>query len=170
MKPVPPLSRFEESPFRRALVDLLREVEVGEMVPYAEMSALLGDDVRNCWHLVTSAREALLREGIAFDVVTNVGLKRLDDTGKVAAAEGYLSKGRNAARRSMRMLRASDVSALSPADRTRYLVAEVRAGAVLQFGSNRGIKQITAAIESGATTRRLKESLRDTLSQFGAQS
>lgn len=163
---VPPLSLFEESPFRRALVEWLREVPVGEVVTYDDLSELAGEEIRQVWHLVASAREVLLKEGVAFDVVTNVGLKRLDDAGKVAAAEGYLSKGRNAAKRSVRMLRASNVAALSPEERVRYTVADIRAGVALLFGSKRIGQELEKTVAAGTSSRQLRESVKDTLRQF----
>lgn len=167
MQRIPPLSRFEESPFRRMLIDWLRDVPIGEIATYKDLSEIVGDDIRRAWHLLSSAREVLLKEGLVFDVVVNVGLKRLDDIGKVAAAEGYLDKSRNAARRTNRVLRVTDYAALSDADRLRYNIADIRAGAVQMFASKRGIRQIVAAAESGSALRQLKGAVRDTFKQFG---
>lgn len=170
MERVPPLSRFEVSPVRRALEDWLREIPVGEVASYADLSTVAGEDVRGVWHLVRSAREALLKEGMVFDVVPNTGLRRADDVGKVNAGQTYADKGARAARRALRLLRTADFDALPPDARVRYTTTELRAGMMHQFGNERTARKVEAAITGGASVKQLSASVRDTLKQFGKAS
>jgi hypothetical protein len=163
---VPPLSAFEESPLRREIIEALSNLAVGEVMAYSALSELAGEDIRNAWHLVTSAREALLKEGLVFDVVRTVGIKRLDEDGKVAASEGYLDKTKFAARRATRILRATHLAELSETSKLRFFVAEVRAGAVLQFSAKRTLSTLAATLQAGRTPRELKSELLASVEQF----
>lgn len=66
----------------------LRASAVGTIVSYEELSKAIGRDVQNgARHILHSARRRLLaQDRIVFGVVTDVGLKRLDDHGIVGTA------------------------------------------------------------------------------------
>lgn len=72
-----------------ALESALMTVAVGATVTYRELSAVICRDVQGkARSLLTSARRRVLRDQDAlFEPVVRVGLKRLDDIGKVQAAD-----------------------------------------------------------------------------------
>jgi hypothetical protein len=72
------LNVLEISPDTRALASRLAQVPHGETVPYAELSAAIGRDVRLCRHLIYSAFNLVRKEvGAVFGVVRGEGYQRL---------------------------------------------------------------------------------------------
>lgn len=163
---IPPLAPFEQSPITAAIADRLRRASVGEVISYEEISRVAGEDIHGAWHLLRGARESLQRERIVFGVITNEGVKRLDDSGKVAMSESYVGKVKSAAKRALKVLRTADLGALTSDEKKRYAVAEVRAGVAIQFTSKHGGDGIGAAVESGKSARDLRQLLSGTLKQF----
>jgi hypothetical protein len=80
----------------QTLERLLASAGIGDIVPYADLSTAIGRDVqadaRGC---LNTARKRLHKHSrVVFGVVTNVGIKRLNDEGKVGAAGAHIQRGR----------------------------------------------------------------------------
>jgi hypothetical protein len=68
----------------RTIFERLKKMEFNETISYQELCDLTGRDIITHRHILVSARKMALRENIAFDVITNWGLKRLTDSDVVA--------------------------------------------------------------------------------------
>lgn len=71
----PNVDRTEQ---RRIVSAALRALKPGEMITYAELGRLIGmRDARQCWHVLNVSRnDLLMRSGIEFEAVINIGLRR----------------------------------------------------------------------------------------------
>lgn len=166
---VPPLSLFEESPLRRVLVEKLREIPVDAVISFEEMSEVIAGNAQGEGrHYVTSARDALLREGIVYGAVINVGIKRLSNIGAIDATETHLDRSRNAVTRASKTLRACDYEALPPEERQRYGLAQIRVGVMRQFNSVASVRRLKGAVAKGISTANMKAQLSGVLKQFGS--
>jgi hypothetical protein len=123
------------SPRTRALIDVLRLVPLGDVVTYATLSATLGENVqKTAAQALASARRIVERdEGIVFQVVRKVGLRRIHADEAPDIGTAARRKMNRASRRAVQtMTRAAHASnGLSP-DAQRRLSAEVSAHGLLQ--------------------------------------
>jgi hypothetical protein len=164
---IPPLARFEAHPLRLVIQDRLRRVAVGEVITYDEIDQLVGFDSREeAPHLLQYARDVLIDEGFVFDVVTGKGLKRASDSNAVAIVEGQAKRALSAANKGARIVRTVNYEALSPGDRIRFGVAQVRIGIVQQFGRLAIGRKVAAAINSGGDPKQLAGAVAGSLKQF----
>lgn len=72
----PNVDRIEQ---RRLIATALVSAEPGATVTYAELGSVIGlRDIRQIWHVLNTARnDVRLRDGISFEPIVNVGLRRL---------------------------------------------------------------------------------------------
>lgn len=166
---IPPLARFEESPVRRLVAEKMRAAAIGEVVPYSALSEVIGGDAQGAGrHLVASARAMLLKEGILFDAVTNVGLKRLDDVGALDATESHLNRSRRAVKRASRTLAVSNYEALPEPEKKRHGLYALRIAVQRQFSGRGAIGRLGNALAAGVSAGNMRKQLSGVLSQFGA--
>jgi len=105
----------ERSPDTNLVVTALRGVN-GD-VAYVALAAQVDLPVARVKTLLPSARNILRAEqGILFDVVRGVGLRRLDNQGKVKKVDTAVKKISRAAKRGEKELRTVDYGALSKTD------------------------------------------------------
>lgn len=90
----------------RVCVNRLKEAKSGEVIPYKELSELIGRDVQNsAYSVLFSARRIVERDyRIVFHPIRSIGLKRLDDTGIVSVGESTLSKIRKVTKRGIKQI------------------------------------------------------------------
>lgn len=111
----------------KTLIELLKMADVGQVVPYGDLSKAIGVDVQtNGRHYLTSARRALEHEGIIFDAVRAVGVVRLNDGEIVDTQENHIRTIRRRNRRQRIRMEAAKLDALDATDRYR-LVAGITA-------------------------------------------
>ena len=85
----------------------LKSTKPGEIVNYSDLSSMIGRNVQaEARYIMETARRHAKKERIYFGVVTNVGLQRLDDSGKVKVGSGMLGKIRRTSRRAAQTLAA----------------------------------------------------------------
>ena len=85
----------------------LKSTKPGDVITYHEMSDLIGRNVQGeARYIMETARRYAKKERIYFGVITNKGLQRLDDAGKVKAGSGMMSKIRRTTRRAAQTLAA----------------------------------------------------------------
>jgi len=103
---------------RQMLTERLEKVAIGETVTYAELSEVIGREVRMCRHLLYGAMHTLQRDNhMIFDTVMNVGVKRQDDSGIVAGGDAYIRHIRRTSRTGARRLSCVDSFTDLPPDR-----------------------------------------------------
>jgi hypothetical protein len=166
---IPPLAIFEPHPLRLLIQEELAKVAVGDTMTYADIDDLVGFNVRTeAPHLLQEARDQLIDDGIVFDTVIGVGVKRAGDSNVVAILEGRGKRIVNAAKRSARILKKVpvDYDALSPAERIRFGIEQVRIGIVQHFGRKAIVRQIGAALERGTDAKQLSSAVAGSLKQF----
>lgn len=85
----------------------LKNSAPGQVIEYKELSNLIGRNVQaEARYIMETARRHAKKERIYFGVITNKGLQRLDDAGKVKAGSGMMSKIRRTTRRAAQTLAA----------------------------------------------------------------
>jgi hypothetical protein len=140
------------SPDTLTLERLLMTMEVGETIRYETLSASIHRDVtrEGRHHLVSAQRRVLRDHRMAFDCVWNIGLRRLDDVGKVEKGSRTVGKIRRAAKRGLRVvLSVQDFDAMPAAMRLKHnMVASL-------FGLTRAI---TGKRQQGLLAARLATS------------
>lgn len=96
----------ETSVDTRLLYQRLQSMGPAEEISYEDLSAVIDRDVRNgARHNMESARHMAQRiDGMIFDCVRGVGLKRLDDSGIVKTADSRMKRIRGQARRGVKAL------------------------------------------------------------------
>lgn len=91
----------------RVLLARLKAANVGDFIPYSELSDLIGRNVqKDCRYILDSARNWAKKERIIFGTVTGLGIKRLDDAGKVRVGAGMMDTIRRTSRRAAQTLAA----------------------------------------------------------------
>ena len=131
----------EMSTEARLMMQRLREASLDDVVEYRELSTLIGRDVQvRARGQLSTARNRLLRdEGIYFDVIPGVGLKRVGDDGKIEAAKEKRVRVKNMARRTERLLSTVDISKLSNSALIDYNVERSLAGVLAHMTQERKV-------------------------------
>jgi hypothetical protein len=131
-----------------ALADRLLAVPVGEVIPYAELSAEVGLDVRSGGgkSRLRSARHRLQREKSAvFGTVAGVGLRRLNDEQIVEAGSGYVDRVRRTARRGAKLVTAvADFGALPQHAKARHNAQLSVFAAIEAVSASRTVNRLAA--------------------------
>ena len=134
----------------QVLIERLRVVNIGETIPYVVLSEAIGRDVRgHGYGSLNTARNRLCRdEGIVFGTVTGVGLKRLDDSGKVKEAGEGINAIRRAADRHLLIARAAEYDSLSDDDKKKYNATMSHLGVLRAAATSAAQKRIVAKVEN----------------------
>lgn len=133
----------------QTLKRLLREAEIGQIVSYSEMSSAIGRDVPTeaRGNLRTARRQLLREHNMVFGPVLGVGMKRLDDAGKIESAHGHARRGRSQYRMAVRTVAAvDDFDALPNDQKIRHSLVAAQAGAILQLSSPTLTRKLEAAV------------------------
>jgi hypothetical protein len=128
---------------------MLAEAAVGDIVTYEAMTKAIGRDTQHeSRGNVATARHRLHQSRqMVFGAVTNVGLKRLDDAGKIAAAQGHTRRGRSQYRRAIRTVSAVDnFDALPNEQKLRHSLVAAQAGVILNLTTPARTRKLEAAI------------------------
>lgn len=116
----------------------LRSAKVGDTIAYDELSKLACGDVRKQkYHCVTTARNALRKEGIEFDPVKD-GLMRLNDEEIIKKSAGSIHGIRRAAKRGARVLGCVQNYASLPEDIRAKHDTSASLLAIIAFSTERG--------------------------------
>ena len=114
---------FARSIDTTTILEMIRELEVGQVLTHARMTAEIGRDVqqRGRGALDAARRIALKEHGIATGAVTGIGIKRLDDTEIVDSGAQDLSMiRRRASRAALRTSKVADFAAMPREVQTRH--------------------------------------------------
>lgn len=142
---------FQASVETRLLYDRLRNLQVGEMVSYAELSEIVGQDTQGEGRgALNSARRLALRDhDIVTDAVKNVGIKRLSGSEVVQSATATFSRVRRLAQRGARRLAAARDEGLSTEEKARRDASMSALAIVKLMGKPKSVDRIAAANTSG---------------------
>lgn len=104
------------------LTKLLTGIEPSQLVTYAELNTAAKIDVQANRSQLDTARRRLLKDGIAFDAVMGIGLRRLNNDEIPDVAASAIKKSQRVAKKGMRTLACSDYSSLPPDLKIRHTV------------------------------------------------
>ena len=150
----------------KRIYDRLSKAEVGEVVPYEELTELIGRNVcAEARYCVDSARRMLRnQDGIIVKPVHGVGVKRLTDLEKALLGPAALHSIRGKARRAMREITCvDDFSALPPDAQVKHNASLSVLGAIQHFSGSRKL----AAIEGKVAEAKAALPVQKTLEFFG---
>lgn len=126
----------------------LQSVEVGQVVTYAELNTVAKIDVQEHRSQLDTARRRLLKDGIAFDAVMGVGIRRLTNDEIPEVASGSVKKSQRAARKGLRTLACADYAKLPPDLKIKHVVTST----VLAIMSKSGERRTLNLAEQAART------------------
>lgn len=149
------------------LAQRLEKVQPGELVTYAELSRIIGQNVRaDGYQVLRSARNYVAETSrIVFDVVHGEGLKRLRNEEIPASADAALQSIRRKAKRTARRLgRCVDIDALPAETRNDFNLKLSVLGMLSAVSDHKRIEKVKGLLNLDG-----KLALADTLAAFGKQ-
>jgi len=151
---------FVKSNDTRIVEHILRDIKPGEVCEYDELSKALGRDVReHCPGNLAGARASLAREGVYFDALANVGLKRLTPAEVVEWAVGRVRRARRQARNGGKAIASIELSELTAEQKTAALATATQLAVLDLFGGAKASKRIAAAVGKTAAELPLGKTL-----------
>jgi len=131
----------------KLLIARLDKIEAGEIVPYAELSEVIGRDIRKHRGALYTAMNSLRRDGQkVFGTMRGEGLKRLDDSGILQSAEGTIPSIHRTIRRGMKTLACSNYDHLDNEEKIRHNATASHCGALLLATKPAATKRLMAAV------------------------
>lgn len=148
---------FRSNPEReaeiKALSAMLREIPVGEVLPYADMTAAIGRDIQNDARIsLLAARRAveLEPEGRRFETIRRLGVKRLetaDIPGIGAATRHRISR---IARRGHARLACVTANDMTPEIRKKIDLERSMLGAIALAATPRSAAKVEASVTTAS--------------------
>ena len=143
---------FRLSADSAAIAKALETVQVGHVVTYAALSAIIGRPITSFRGVLETARRSVQRENrIIFDVVRSEGLRRLADAEIVDLSDKAREHARRHARNTAKKLVCVDYAALSKQKQTKHNAALSMFGALAEMSSSSSMKRLEAKVESVGT-------------------
>ena len=141
---------FELSIDTKFLYDRMVRIGIGEVVMYSELSGLINGDVQGeaRSNMNSARRRAASIDGIEFDTIRRVGLKRMSDR-EIARETGehYIGGIRRKARRGMKVLgHIGDPSALANEDKIKMNTDASFLGVIGHMCKPKHLKRIEEAV------------------------
>ena len=139
----------------------LRSAEIGDVVSYAELSKLLGRDVReHCRGSIGTARKTLISESVFFSTISGEGLKRLNGEEAVNSSDSFVARARSATRRGLNLLRHVQFAELSEDAKQKHLATSSQLGAMHLFSSSKAARKIETRVKAAGTEIPIGETLK----------
>ena len=152
---------FERSADTCIIENKLRSTAIGDFVSYAELSTLIGRDVREFGKSsIRTARATLIGESIFFAAVPNEGLKRLSNEEALSFSRSFVRKAHSAATRGMDHLSHVPFDQLSEQSKRNHLATSAQLGAIQLFGKSSSFKKIEGRVNGTDTPVPLGETLK----------
>jgi hypothetical protein len=126
----------------------LQSVEVGQVVTYSELNTVAKIDVQEHRSQLDTARRRLLKDGIAFDAVMGVGIRRLSNDEIPEVASGAVKRSQKVAKKGLRVLACADYAKLPPDLKIQHTVT----GTILGIMSKSGERRVLGLAEQAART------------------
>jgi hypothetical protein len=148
--------RFEVGIDATTLMAVLRNCPIGETVTYEEMAQAIKRSARaghsGYGSLVTARRLLERDEGVVFEAVTSVGLKRLDDTGKLKSCTGMVAGIGRRCRRVRSRLKAVDYDSMQVPEQQRHNAISSIVGAISLMSKPAAVRKIEDTAKSELPT------------------
>lgn len=134
----------------KKLVEKMATISVNGVITWADISAIIGRDIRKHGSPLNRARRILERDHrIQFEAVKGVGLRRLDDAGCVAKAHGYTARQAKSAKRIARILACANYDSLNEDAKRQHDAIMSLAAVTAHINSAPQLRRISAAVSSG---------------------
>lgn len=146
----------------QVLERMLKATAIGDIVTFGAMTEAIKRDVQKeaRGNLRTARHRLRKTDHMVFGAVTNVGVKRLNDEGKIAAARGHVHRGRNQFKQARTTAAAVDDFGKLPNHlKVEHNVIVAQAGALLHMTSTKSTKTLEGKIGDGTKSFKPKESL-----------
>jgi len=133
----------------RMLIDLLRTISPGAVVTYLELSGHIERNVQTVARgSLNTARKTLRKEGVLFDVIRGVGLRRMlpDEIAKGVPAK-YIKKIGNASKRCLQDLHVAAQADLDNESRVKLNAGIAMFGTIRECVKPKQIKKLEKAIK-----------------------
>jgi hypothetical protein len=136
---------FQPSIDTQMIEERLRKAPVGDLVTYAELTQLVGRDVREAvYHCLQSARKRLEKDGMLFGTIEGEGLRRLSDSEIVKVPAAATLRQRRMSQRVLRQLACvQDFPALSAQDRVAHNTSMSLHGAIYLMTKPNEVKRLS---------------------------
>lgn len=148
----------------RLLHQRLKEVGVGETITWEELSKTAGRNV-SAGHagygaLATARRRAQVDDGMVFDAVSKVGLKRLSDVDIVNTGQSTVDRVRRAARKgAKRLLSVRDFNGLPNELKIKHNAYASLLGAVAAISQEAKVHQLEKHVQNAQAALPLAKTL-----------
>lgn len=140
---------FDRSVQTLALMDRLREVPIGGIVEYDDLTAVIGERIQDNRHYLYSALKGLQSEGVAFGTVRTVGLRRLQSHEVPTIGDHALVGIRRTSKRARNRMRVIErMNDVSNATRIRINATSSLLGVIEHFTSSPIKKEAEKTAES----------------------
>lgn len=140
---------FEASVESRLIAERLSKAAIGEVVSYAELSELIGGDVRsqrNKSRCDTAMRNVLNEHRMVFGAVRNEGFQRLADSELAKVGEQYIGRMKRTAKRAKKKMACVDFSKLTAEQSVAWNVTATVISVSEEVMGNRSVKAIGHAV------------------------
>jgi hypothetical protein len=152
---------FRRSLETQILTDVLRNLQPGESLSYAELSKIAGVEINGTSYQLRSAREIVMREnGIVAEPIHGIGIKRLRNVEIVNSTSRGVSRITKAAAREARKLSKADFVVLDEATRRSYATYASVIEVVGTITSGKGVARVAANIPATAMELTLAQTMR----------
>jgi len=146
----------------RVVYDRLKATQIGETVLYADLTKLIGRDIRGVasWVLQSARRKALHDDQLVFGSVRNEGVRRLADTEIVDTGHDAITQIHRRSVRSLRKLASvQDFSALPPQDKVRHNAYASLLSISAHATRDKQVKKIEQAVEKSQAALAVQRTL-----------
>lgn len=129
----------------RLLTERLKKAEVGEVIPYSELSEVAGRTIQGAARssLYTAMKRCLNSEGYVFGTVRGVGVKRLSDKEIIGIGDKALPHIRRTAKRAARkMSMVENYEGLEHEDKVRHNAMISALGMMAHVANEKQIKKL----------------------------
>lgn len=145
----------------QVIISKLRTMKKGDVISYSDLSKLISSDVttKSRYALNTARRRALMDDGMVFEAVRNVGIKRMDDTGIISIGEQSERRLHRLSRNAMRKLSCADMDGLTNEQKLDLATHTSVVGTISLITRPAKIKLIKAAVQQAEKQLPVNKSL-----------
>lgn len=135
----------------RLLYERMKQAQFGDVVEYHELTNIIKRNVQNSGYgaMQTARRRCLNEDMIVFDVIENVGLKRLNPAEIANCGESFVQRAKRVSRKGIRVISAittDQFSALSNEDKVQHNTYRSVLGVIEHMSKPAAVKKIEGAV------------------------
>lgn len=138
----------------QTIIARLRSTKKGESITYDELSKLIHSDIRkkSYYCLNTARRRVLMDDGMVFEAVRGIGIKRMDDEQIISIGPQSERKLHRLSRNALRKLSCASIDNLTNEQRLELYAHSSIAGAISLITKPDKVRLIKAAVKTSEST------------------